>query len=90
VSTSLALIDVSECEAAPLVREPLSAQTAVDLAAQLKAPPDPVRLRLLTSLLSRSALERGLHGSRTVRMDLVRFLTQSRTRGVASNGSISR
>ena len=42
------------CEAAPLVREPLSAQAAVELATQLKALADPVRLRLLSVVASHS------------------------------------
>jgi ArsR family transcriptional regulator len=51
------LIDVSQCEAAPLVREPLSAQAAVELAAQLKALSDPVRLRLLSVVASHTGGE---------------------------------
>jgi ArsR family transcriptional regulator len=51
------LIDVSGCEAAPLVYEPLSAQAAVELAAQLKALSDPVRLRLLSVVASRTGGE---------------------------------
>jgi hypothetical protein len=43
------------------------------------------------SLLTQSALERrpDVRGSRRVRRDLVRFLNQSRTRGLVSNGSIA-
>jgi ArsR family transcriptional regulator, arsenate/arsenite/antimonite-responsive transcriptional repressor len=57
MSKSPPLIDVSECEAAPLVREPLSAQAAVELAAHLKALSDPMRLRLLSAVASRSGGE---------------------------------
>ncbi|MDR3660175.1 MAG: metalloregulator ArsR/SmtB family transcription factor [Mycobacterium sp.] len=46
MSKSLPLTDVSGCDPAPLVGEPLSAQAAVELAAKLKALSDPVRLRL--------------------------------------------
>jgi ArsR family transcriptional regulator, arsenate/arsenite/antimonite-responsive transcriptional repressor len=52
VSKPLPLIDVPGCEAAPLVREPLSGQAAVELAAQLKALADPVRLRLFSVVAS--------------------------------------
>ena len=48
----LPLIDVSGCDVAPLVREPLSAQAAVELAGKLKALSDPVRLRLLSVVAS--------------------------------------
>jgi ArsR family transcriptional regulator len=44
--TALPLIDVACC--APLVREPLSADAATDLARTLKALADPARLRLLS------------------------------------------
>jgi len=45
------------CDVAPLVREPLSADAAVDLAAMLKALSDPVRLRLLSVIASHSGRE---------------------------------
>jgi ArsR family transcriptional regulator len=45
------------CEVAPLVREPLTAQAATELAAMLKALSDPVRLRLLSVVASRSGGE---------------------------------
>lgn len=51
------LIDASGCETAPLVSEPLSAHAAVELAAQLKALSDPVRLRLLSVVASRTGGE---------------------------------
>jgi ArsR family transcriptional regulator len=45
-ATALPLIDVACC--APLLREPLSAVAAIDLAHTLKALADPARLRLLS------------------------------------------
>ncbi|HYB37795.1 MAG TPA: metalloregulator ArsR/SmtB family transcription factor, partial [Mycobacterium sp.] len=48
----LPLTDVSGCEFAPLVHEPLSAEAANELAAKLKALSDPVRLRLLSVVAS--------------------------------------
>lgn len=42
----------SGCSVAPLVREPLSAEAAIELAAKLKALSDPVRLRLLSVVAS--------------------------------------
>jgi ArsR family transcriptional regulator len=53
----LPLMDVSGCEVAPLVREPLSAQAAVELAGRLKALSDPVRLRLLSVVASHTGGE---------------------------------
>jgi ArsR family transcriptional regulator, arsenate/arsenite/antimonite-responsive transcriptional repressor len=53
----LPLIEVSGCEVAPLVREPLSAEAAVELAATLKALSDPVRLRLLSVVASHTGGE---------------------------------
>ncbi|HXZ74636.1 MAG TPA: metalloregulator ArsR/SmtB family transcription factor [Streptosporangiaceae bacterium] len=41
-----------ECTFVPLVREPLSAEAATELAATLKALSDPVRLRLLSVVAS--------------------------------------
>jgi ArsR family transcriptional regulator, arsenate/arsenite/antimonite-responsive transcriptional repressor len=40
------------CEIAPLVREPLSTEAAIELAGMLKALSDPVRLRLLSVVAS--------------------------------------
>jgi ArsR family transcriptional regulator, arsenate/arsenite/antimonite-responsive transcriptional repressor len=40
------------CRFAPLVREPLSAEAAIQLAATLKALSDPMRLRLLSVVAS--------------------------------------
>ena len=48
---------VSGCDVAPLVREPLTAQAATELAGQLKALSDPVRLRLLSVVASRTGGE---------------------------------
>jgi ArsR family transcriptional regulator, arsenate/arsenite/antimonite-responsive transcriptional repressor len=53
----LPLIDVAGCEVAPLVREPLSTEAAVELAGMLKALSDPVRLRLLSVIASHSGAE---------------------------------
>lgn len=46
------LLTVLECEAAPLVRDPLTEQQASSLAAVFKALSDPVRLRLLSLIAS--------------------------------------
>ena len=47
-STLLPLVDVACC--APLVREPLSADAAAQLASTLKAIADPARLRLVSMI----------------------------------------
>lgn len=57
VSKPLSLTDLSGCEVAPLIREPLSAHAAVELAGTLKALSDPVRLRLLSVVASHSGGE---------------------------------
>ena len=46
------LTDESGCAFVPLVREPLSAEAAIQLAAKLKALSDPIRLRLLSIVAS--------------------------------------
>ncbi|HTY31057.1 metalloregulator ArsR/SmtB family transcription factor [Mycobacterium sp.] len=46
------LADESGCDFVPLVREPLSADAAIQLATKLKALSDPVRLRLLSIVAS--------------------------------------
>ena len=46
------LVVESGCTVAPLVREPLSAEAAIQLAAKLKALSDPVRLRVLSVVAS--------------------------------------
>lgn len=51
------LINAGACGVAPLVREPLSADAAVELAAMLKALSDPVRLRLLSVIASHTGGE---------------------------------
>ena len=51
------MVDVCGCEVAPLVREPLSADAAVELAGVLKALSDPVRLRLLSVVASHAGGE---------------------------------
>ncbi len=48
---------MSECAVAPLVREPLSADAAAELAVKLKALSDPVRLRLLSAIASTATQE---------------------------------
>lgn len=45
------------CTVKPLIREPLSAHAAVEMAAKFKALSDPVRLRLLSSIASRAGGE---------------------------------
>lgn len=55
--SGLPLADVSGCEFAPLVREPLSGQAATELAIKLKALSDPVRLRLLSVVASHTGGE---------------------------------
>ncbi|HEX2286194.1 MAG TPA: metalloregulator ArsR/SmtB family transcription factor [Mycobacterium sp.] len=57
MSKSLRLTDVQQCEFAPLVRQPLSMAAAAELAAKLKAMSDPVRLRLLSVVASRTGGE---------------------------------
>jgi ArsR family transcriptional regulator, arsenate/arsenite/antimonite-responsive transcriptional repressor len=53
----LPLIDIAGCQLAPLVREPLTTEAAVELAGMLKALSDPVRLRLLSVIASHSGAE---------------------------------
>src|SRR6187200_3232605 len=48
---------MSGCDVAPLVREPLTAEAATELAGQLKALLDPVRLRLLSVVASHTGGE---------------------------------
>ncbi|MFJ9366096.1 ArsR/SmtB family transcription factor [Nocardia sp. NPDC101769] len=45
------------CEVTPLVREPLTAQAATELAAAFKALSDPIRLRLLSVIASHTGQE---------------------------------
>jgi ArsR family transcriptional regulator len=46
-----------QCGTAPLVREPLSAEAAADLAVRLKALADPARLRLMSLIASHDGAE---------------------------------
>ncbi|NEW34523.1 helix-turn-helix transcriptional regulator [Nocardia cyriacigeorgica] len=46
-----------QCAGAPMIREPLGAESAAELAAVFKALSDPVRLRLLSSIASRAGQE---------------------------------
>ncbi|MEV3961564.1 metalloregulator ArsR/SmtB family transcription factor [Nocardia sp. NPDC050193] len=55
--SQISVMPVEACTPAPRVREPLSAEAAVELAAVFKALSDPVRLRLLSSIASRSGME---------------------------------
>jgi ArsR family transcriptional regulator len=55
--SQVSLTDVSGCEFAPLVREPLSVEAAADVAVKLKALADPVRLRLFSSVASHAGGE---------------------------------
>ena len=50
--SQLPLAPEQGCTFVPLVREPLSAEAAIQLAAKLKALSDPVRLRLLSIVAS--------------------------------------
>jgi ArsR family transcriptional regulator, arsenate/arsenite/antimonite-responsive transcriptional repressor len=51
------LTAVSRCELAPLIREPISAEAAAELAHKLKALSDPARLRLLSVVASHGSGE---------------------------------
>ncbi|WP_431966086.1 ArsR/SmtB family transcription factor [Nocardia sp. bgisy134] len=51
--SQLSITPLEQCAAAPLVREPLTADAAAELAAVFKALSDPVRLRLLSVVASR-------------------------------------
>jgi ArsR family transcriptional regulator len=55
--SGLPLAGVSDCDVAPLVREPLTPGAATELAGQLKALSDPVRLRLLSVVASHTGGE---------------------------------
>lgn len=57
MSNQLPRPDVGCCTAAPLVREPLNAQIATDMAARFKALSDPIRLQLLSSVASHASGE---------------------------------
>ena len=55
--SGLPVAAMSGCDVAPLVREPLTAEAATELARQLKALSDPVRLRLLSVVASHAGGE---------------------------------
>lgn len=55
--SDLPLNSSGACDVAPLVRESLSAEAAIELAAMLKALSDPVRLRLLSVIASHTGGE---------------------------------
>ncbi|MTE13757.1 ArsR/SmtB family transcription factor [Nocardia aurantiaca] len=55
--SELVVTPVSQCAAAPLMREPLSARSAAELAAAFKALADPARLRVLSAIASRAGGE---------------------------------
>lgn len=55
--SQLPVIPAEPCRPASRVREPLSADAVVELAAVFKALSDPVRLRLLSSIASRAGME---------------------------------
>ncbi|WP_327110752.1 metalloregulator ArsR/SmtB family transcription factor [Nocardia sp. NBC_01730] len=55
--SQLPVTPVEACSPGPWVREPLSGEAAVELAAVFKALSDPVRLRLLSSIASRAGQE---------------------------------
>lgn len=54
-AAALPIVDAACC--APLIREPLSASAAIDLARSLKAIADPARLRLLSMVAAHSGGE---------------------------------
>ncbi|MFQ6393956.1 ArsR/SmtB family transcription factor [Nocardia sp. KC 131] len=55
--SKLTITPVQACSAAPLARQPLSPGDAAQLASAFKALADPVRLRLLSSIASRTGQE---------------------------------
>ncbi|MGY2032696.1 ArsR/SmtB family transcription factor [Nocardia gipuzkoensis] len=55
--SQLPIVPVQSCTAAPIVREPLTAQAAAELAGVFKALSDPMRLRLLSAIASRAGRE---------------------------------
>lgn len=57
MSKSSGRVETPHCRIAPLVRKPLSAHTAVEIAATFKALSDPVRLLLLSSIASHAGGE---------------------------------
>ena len=57
MSKSYSSVEAPHCQIAPLVRKPLSAHAAVEMAAKFKALSDPARLRLLSSIASHAGGE---------------------------------
>ncbi|WP_174189764.1 ArsR/SmtB family transcription factor [Nocardia barduliensis] len=55
--SKLVVTPVQACSVVPIVREPLSADAAGELAGVFKALSDPVRLRLLSAIASRAGQE---------------------------------
>ncbi|MGK8506268.1 ArsR/SmtB family transcription factor [Nocardia asiatica] len=55
--SQLPIVPVQSCTAAPIVREPLTAQAAAELAGVFKALSDPMRLRLLSAIAARAGRE---------------------------------
>lgn len=55
--SNLAVTSVQSCSAPPIIREPLTAAAANELAGVFKALSDPVRLRLLSSIAAREGQE---------------------------------
>ncbi|NNH75200.1 helix-turn-helix transcriptional regulator [Nocardia uniformis] len=55
--SKLPVTPVQACSAAPLAREPLTGEAAVELASVFRALSDPVRLRLLSAIASRTGQE---------------------------------
>ncbi|WP_431958558.1 ArsR/SmtB family transcription factor [Nocardia lijiangensis] len=52
--SQLAITPVQECAPSPVLRPPLSAESAAPLAAAFKALSDPIRLRVLSAVASRA------------------------------------
>ncbi|WP_194818068.1 helix-turn-helix transcriptional regulator [Nocardia sp. XZ_19_385] len=55
--SELSVTPAQGCSPAPMVREPLTAEAATELAGVFKALSDPVRLRLLSAIASRDGGE---------------------------------
>ncbi|WP_030517812.1 helix-turn-helix transcriptional regulator [Nocardia sp. NRRL WC-3656] len=55
--SELSVTPIQQCVVTPLVRAPLSGDAATELAAVFKALSDPVRLRVLSAIMSRADLE---------------------------------
>ncbi|MGQ4596428.1 metalloregulator ArsR/SmtB family transcription factor [Nocardia sp. R6R-6] len=55
--SELSITAASSCEVRPMIREPLTAESATELATVFKALSDPVRLRLLSLIASHAGQE---------------------------------